>query len=96
MGRWKVRDFLRLLKQVLFFQKTQEYHQETEMTDPTVNGLLLAAITTLAGVVTYLWKQLTDNYKEIKVKADECEEDRQRLWRAMYSIHPACKEIKEL
>ncbi len=66
------------------------------MADPTVNGLLIAAVTSLAGVVTYLWKQLSTHYSELKAEHRECVDDRQRLWKAMYSIHPACKEIKEL
>ena len=66
------------------------------MGDPTVNGLLIAAVTSLAGVVTYLWKQLSTHYKELKAEHRECVEDREKLWKAMYSIHPASKEIKEL
>ncbi len=66
------------------------------MAEPTTNGLLIAAITTLAGVVTYLWKQLSSHYSELKSEHRECVEDRERLWKAMYSIHPASKEIKEL
>jgi hypothetical protein len=66
------------------------------MAEPTVSGLLVTAITTLAGVVTYLWKQNSDHYKELKSDHDECVSDRQKLWKALYSIHPACKEIKEL
>jgi hypothetical protein len=63
------------------------------MTDPTVNGLLIAAITTLGSVVAFLWKQLSDHYKELRSDRDECVEDRQRLWKALYQIHPASKEI---
>ena len=66
------------------------------MADPTVNGLLLAGITSLGGVVAYLWTQLSAHYAELKAEHRECVEDRERLWKAMYSIHPACKEIKEL
>ncbi len=66
------------------------------MSDPTVNGLLIAAVTSLAGVVTYLWKQLSSHYAELKVSHEECVNDRQKLWKALYSIHPACKEIKDL
>ena len=66
------------------------------MTDPTVNGLLLAGITSLGGVVAYLWKQLSSHYSELKAEHRECVEDRQKLWKAMYSIHPACKDIDEL
>ena len=66
------------------------------MTDPTVNGLLLAGITSLGGVVAYLWKQLSSHYSELKAEHRECVEDRQKLWKALYSIHPACKDIDEL
>lgn len=66
------------------------------MAEPTTSGLLIAAVTTLAGVVTYLWKQLTSHYSELKEEHRECVEDRERLWKAMYTIHPASKEIKEL
>jgi hypothetical protein len=66
------------------------------MAEPTTSGLLIAAVTTLAGVVTYLWKQLTSHYAELKEEHRECVEDRERLWKAMYTIHPASKEIKEL
>jgi len=66
------------------------------MTEPTTNGLLIAAITTLAGVVTYLWKQLSSHYAELKAEHRECVDDRERLWKAMYTIHPASKEIKEV
>jgi hypothetical protein len=41
----------------------------TEYTLYTVEGLLTIAITTLAGLVTYLWK-------EIRI----CAEDRKKLW----------------
>ena len=66
------------------------------MAEPTTNGLLIAAITTLAGVVTYLWKQLSSHYAELKAEHKECVDDRERLWKAMYTIHPASKEIKEI
>jgi hypothetical protein len=66
------------------------------MAEPTTSGLLIAAITTLAGVVTYLWKQLSSHYAELKAEHRECVEDRERLWKAMYTIHPASKEIKEI
>ena len=66
------------------------------MGDPTVNGLLIAAVTSLAGVVTYLWKQLSNHYIELKAEHRECVEDREKLWKAMYSIHPFCKDKEEL
>ena len=51
------------------------------MNDMTMNGMLLSAIGTLGGIVAYLWKQLTTNYNEIKIKSIECEEDRKELWK---------------
>ncbi len=66
------------------------------MTDPTVNGLLIAGITSLGGVVAYLWKQLSSHYTELKQEHRECVEDRQELWKALYSISPAHKNKKEL
>jgi hypothetical protein len=66
------------------------------MAEPTVNGLLISAVTALSGIVTYLWKQHSDHYKELKADRDECISDREKLWKAMYSIHPASKEISEL
>jgi hypothetical protein len=66
------------------------------MADPTVNGLLIAAVTSLAGVVTYLWKQLSNHYAELKAEHHECVDDREKLWKALYSIHPAAREVKEL
>jgi hypothetical protein len=76
------------------------------MTDPTVNGILLSGITALAGVVTYLWRQITSHYaelkdahqkqyQELKADRDECIKDREELWKALYSIHPAARTIKE-
>ncbi len=58
--------------------------------------ILLGAISALGGVVTFLWRQIMTHYNETKQARDECEEDRQKLWKALYAIHPACKEIKDL
>ena len=64
--------------------------------EPTVNGLLIAAVTSLAGVVAFLWKQVNDNCKGIQEKLADCEEDREELWKTLYQIHPAAKSAKEL
>jgi hypothetical protein len=58
--------------------------------------VLLAGISALAGVVTYLWKQITDHHKETREARADCEADRERLWKALYAIHPASKELKDL
>jgi len=50
------------------------------MIDPTVSGLLIAAVTALAGVVTFLWKQISEHHKHALASKAECEEDRERLW----------------
>ena len=57
--------------------------------------MLLAAIASLGAVVTFLWKQISDNHRETREARDECEEDRKRLWQALYQIHPASKELNE-
>jgi len=57
--------------------------------------ILLGAISALAGVITFLWKQVSDNHKAVYAKLTDCEQDREELWKAMYSIHPAAREIKK-
>jgi hypothetical protein len=73
------------------------------MSDPTVSGLLITAVTSLGGVVVFLWKQISDSHKESKLRLkesearhDECDDDRRKLWQALYAIHPAAKELKEI
>ncbi len=58
--------------------------------------VLLGAISALGGVVTFLWRQIMSHYNETKQAKVECEEDRKKLWQALYSIHPAAKEIREI
>ena len=73
------------------------------MQEPTVASLLIAAVTGLAGVVVFLWKQINEGnknrevqYVELQARHDECDDDRRKLWRALYSIHPAAKELREV
>lgn len=73
------------------------------METATVPGLLLGAVTSLAGVVVFLWKQLSDHnkeqketYKELQARHDECDDDRRKLWKALYAIYPAAKELNEV
>ena len=75
---------------------TRGERSTSNMNEPTVNGLLIAAVTGLAGVVTFLWKQISDNHKSIVTKLTDCEEDREELWKTLYTIHPAAKTAKEL
>ena len=58
--------------------------------------ILLGAISALGGVVTFLWRQIMTHYNETKQARDECDEDRKRLWKALYQIHPSFKETSEL
>jgi len=63
------------------------------MNDPTMmNTMMIGAVTSLAAVVTFLWKQISDNHKETRAARDECEKDREKLWRALSSISPEIKE----
>ena len=66
------------------------------MEEPTVNGLLIAAVTGLAGVVTFLYKQQQNRFNDMVQRHDECDDDRRKLWKALYAIHPAAKELKEV
>jgi len=50
------------------------------MIDPTVSGLLIAAVTALGSVVAFLWKQIADNHKSALASKKDCEQDRERLW----------------
>ncbi len=54
--------------------------------------ILLGAISALGGVVTFLWRQIMTHYNETKQARDECEKDREELWRALSSINPSCRE----
>ena len=66
------------------------------MEEPTVNGLLIAAVTGLAGCVTFLYKQQQNRFNDMVTRHDECDDDRRKLWKALYSIHPAAKELREV
>ena len=61
------------------------------LSDPTISGLLTGAVTALSGVIVYLWRQLSSHYAELKADHNECKKDREELWKAMYSIHPAAQ-----
>ena len=45
--------------------------------------ILLAAISALGGVVTFLWRQIMSHYNETKKARDECEYDRTELWKQL-------------
>lgn len=66
------------------------------MTDPTVNSMLISAVVSLAGVVAFLYKQQQERYKTMEERAEECDDDRRKLWMAVYQIHPAAKVLKEV
>ena len=65
------------------------------MTEPTINGLLIAAITTLGGVVGYLWKQLSAQYKEIQDRSQDCDDDRRNLWAQVAILNAEVENCKE-
>ena len=56
------------------------------MEEPTVNGLLIAAVTGL-GVVTFLHKQQQNRFNDMVQRHDECDYYRRKLWKALYAIH---------
>jgi len=63
--------------------------------------MLLTAIGSLAGVIVFLWKQISSHHQELVDSKKECDEDRERLhgecrqlWKAMYQIHPAAHAMR--
>ena len=65
------------------------------MNEVTMNGMLLSAIGTLGGIVAYLWKQISSNYADLKVKHSECEDDRKELWRDRAELWEELARINE-
>ena len=59
--------------------------------DPTMFTVLLSGIGSLAGCVAYLWKQQTDHFAKVEIKLNDCEEDREDLWRALIAANPSAE-----
>lgn len=51
--------------------------------EPTVVTLLAGAVSALTAVVGYLWRMLVKSVDEIKGKLNDCEQDREDLWKAL-------------
>lgn len=51
-------------------------------TEITIIGVLISAITTLSGVVAMLYRQQVEQGKITSTKLDDCEKDRESLWKA--------------
>lgn len=49
-------------------------------------AMLLAAVTTLAGVVSVLWRNVIQTHASTIEKLNDCEDDRSDLWRAIAGV----------
>ena len=63
--------------------------------DPTVISLLVGALSAMATVVGYLWRLVQKTMEEIKVKLNDCEEDREDLWKALIAANPSIEIPKK-
>lgn len=52
-------------------------------TEITVAGMLVIAVTALSGVVAHLYRAQEKRSQLTDEKLDDCEKDRERMWRAM-------------
>lgn len=62
-----------------------------QTTDYTLVGALVTAVLALAGVVAKLWTTHEHRFTRVETKLDECESDRQELWRQLAKIDPTCQ-----
>ena len=50
------------------------------------DGVFMAAITALAGVVAFLWKRIDSTNEQTRKDLKECQDDRERLWKEIARI----------
>ncbi len=65
------------------------------MVELTSNGMLVAAITSLSGVVAYLWRQQAKTHETTYINWLECMQDREELWQKAGDMSNQLKQIKE-
>ena len=51
--------------------------------DPTTMGILASSIAGLIGAIGVLWKHIASHFARIENKLQDCEDDRENLWRAI-------------
>lgn len=61
----------------------------------TLEAALLSGIGALSGVVTYLWKFVMEQIRELKEDRDECIEDRDTMWKALIAVAPENAELRK-
>ena len=64
-------------------------------TDPTMFSVLATGISALAGCVAYLWKQQSRHFANVEEKLNDCEEDREDLWRALIAQNPSAETVRK-
>ena len=57
---------------------------------------LLGGLTALGGAVAHLYHAQSKTHQEIIRRADECDDDRRKLWMALVKIDPNAEELKNL
>jgi hypothetical protein len=63
--------------------------------DPTMFTVLATGISALSGCVAYLWKQQTNHFATVEEKLNDCEEDREDLWKALIAQNPAAVTVRK-
>lgn len=61
--------------------------------DMTLIGALGIAVSTLAGVVTYMGKWFLKQFDEVKAEVTECRRDRESLWKDRDQLWQKIAEI---
>ena len=61
--------------------------------DLTLIGALAVAVTSLAGVVTYMGNWFLKHFDELKSEVRECRSDRERLWQDRDQLWKQITEI---
>ena len=55
--------------------------------DNSILGVLVAGIGSLTTAISILWKRVNAFHKHTVKKLDECEEDREKLWKQIAKIN---------
>ncbi len=58
------------------------------MDSATVFTAASTVVASLGGVIAFLYRQLTENAKLIQTKLDDCESDREDLWKFLLTKFP--------
>jgi len=71
------------------------YETLAQAGDPTIVSILITAVSTLAGVVAYLWRTFLKTIDDLNQRAKDCEDDREQLWNALIAQAPAAATVRK-